>query len=186
MQGFEPLFQELRLWKVGPYIPADCVLVDLGCDEEMTLLKRWQPKLTKGIGIDIVVEPQQIDNIEIIQADITQRLPLKSNTADVVTMLAVLEHLPNPEQVLKEAFRILKPGGIFLVTVPSAHSQPLLEMLAKINVVRQEMVDQHHNYFTHQQLHHITAAAGFDEIFIESWELGCNTFMRATKPSKSS
>ena len=181
MQGFEPLFQELRLWKITPHLKSGGVLVDLGCDEEMTLLKRHQSTMKKVIGVDVVVKSQKQGNFETIHADLTKRLPLKTNSADVVTMLAVLEHLPNPEQVVKEAYRILKPGGVFLVTVPSANSRPILELLAKVHIVRQEMVDQHYNYFTHAHLRQITSQAGFKKIAIESWELGCNTFMRAMK-----
>jgi ubiquinone/menaquinone biosynthesis C-methylase UbiE len=181
MQGLEPVFQQLRIWKVWPHIPQGTVLVDLGCDYEQTLLKRMQARMKKVIGLDVVVKNQRRGNVSLQYADLTKKLPLPAQTADVVTMLAVLEHLKGPEKILKEVYRILKPGGVLLVTVPSANSRPILNFLAPMGLVRQEMIDQHENYFTHDHLKKITRQAGFKKVSIESWELGCNTFMKATK-----
>jgi SAM-dependent methyltransferase len=49
-----------------------------------------------------------------IQADI-ENLPLASQSVDFVLSVGTLEHVPNPEQVLGEIHRVLKPGGaVFL------------------------------------------------------------------------
>jgi len=40
-----------------------------------------------------------------------ENMTLKSNSFDVVTSRQMLEHVPNPQQALKEMYRILKPGG---------------------------------------------------------------------------
>lgn len=42
-----------------------------------------------------------------------ERLPLASNSIDLVVSLQVLEHVQNPAQVVKEVYRVLKPGGYF-------------------------------------------------------------------------
>jgi ubiquinone/menaquinone biosynthesis C-methylase UbiE len=181
MEGLEPLFQEFRIRKIWPHIQWGGKLVDFGCDFEQTLLKRVSPKVKQAIGIDIVSKPQKTGNIEVIQADLQKRLPLKANSADTVTMLAVLEHLPHPEKAVAEAFRVLKPGGVFLVTVPSPRVETILPILAKVHLVRQEMIDQHENYFTHESLRKLMETAGFTDVHVESWELGCNTFVKAVK-----
>jgi len=38
---------------------------------------------------------------------------------DIVTMWHVLEHVPMPSQIIKECFRILKPGGHLVIAVPN-------------------------------------------------------------------
>lgn len=55
-----------------------------------------------------------------IQTDLTQRWPLGDESVAVLRANHVLEHLPDPGHVMSEAWRVLVPGGIFIVTVPNA------------------------------------------------------------------
>ncbi len=50
------------------------------------------------------------------------RLPLDSHSADGILCSSVLEYVPDPEACLTEFARVLRPGGILVVSVPSAHS----------------------------------------------------------------
>jgi SAM-dependent methyltransferase len=45
-------------------------------------------------------------------------LPVQANTVDAVLMMDVIEHLREPYQALQESFRVLKPKGKLLVTIP--------------------------------------------------------------------
>ena len=45
-------------------------------------------------------------------------LPIEDNTVDIIFNLSVLEHLAYPENVIKEIFRVLKPGGLVYSDVP--------------------------------------------------------------------
>lgn len=47
------------------------------------------------------------------------RLPFEDASFSLVTNLDVIEHLQNPVQVIREAARVLKSGGHFLVVTPS-------------------------------------------------------------------
>ena len=54
-------------------------------------------------------------------------IPLPDNHADFIVMTELLEHVPNPEAVLREAQRLLKPGGKIFVTMPflyQVHADP--------------------------------------------------------------
>lgn len=53
-----------------------------------------------------------------IAADLNQPLPIASEVADTVVSLSVMEHLCEPQTMLNEAFRILKPGGGMVLQVP--------------------------------------------------------------------
>ncbi|MFB3918333.1 MAG: methyltransferase domain-containing protein [Terriglobales bacterium] len=48
-----------------------------------------------------------------------ESLPLSSGSVDMITALDVLEHTDDDLSALKEMYRVLKPGGIILVTVPA-------------------------------------------------------------------
>lgn len=53
-----------------------------------------------------------------IAADLNKQLPIAAELADTVVSLSVMEHLCEPQNMLNEAFRILKPGGAIVLQVP--------------------------------------------------------------------
>lgn len=59
-------------------------------------------------------------NVILRQGDVTA-LPaeVKEKQYDVVSALALLEHLPNPLEAVKEAASVLAPGGLFVASAPN-------------------------------------------------------------------
>jgi SAM-dependent methyltransferase len=55
--------------------------------------------------------------IEIIDADAGE-LPVADDCADAVVMLDMIEHVADPERVLVEAHRVLRSGGVIVISVP--------------------------------------------------------------------
>ncbi|HKY73991.1 MAG TPA: class I SAM-dependent methyltransferase [Patescibacteria group bacterium] len=178
---FEPLFQELRIRKVLQHMPRGGVLVDVGCDQPQVFIDRVRKTMKRCIGIDEVVKPHVYENVRILQQHLGKKIDIPKASADVVTMMAVLEHMKYPDDILKESARILRPGGMLLVTVPSPASKPFLEIFARIGVVRKEMIEQHENYFTPDRLRSLCKKAGFRSCTVELFEKGCNTFLKAVR-----
>lgn len=58
-----------------------------------------------------------INNVHFQTGDATH-LQLRSGTVDRIICSEVLEHIPDDEQVIWEMYRVLKPGGIVLLSVP--------------------------------------------------------------------
>lgn len=69
-----------------------------------------------GAARVIHVDLGHADGVTLV-ADAMQ-LPLADATVDSVVLQAVLEHVPQPERVIDEATRVLKPGGFIYVEVP--------------------------------------------------------------------
>lgn len=57
--------------------------------------------------------------INAIFADIDNKWPFKSSVYDHVYAIQIIEHLYNPDNFFKEAYRVLKPGGILILTTPN-------------------------------------------------------------------
>jgi SAM-dependent methyltransferase len=92
------------------------VVYDLGCGER-PYEKEILTKAASYIGVDWG------NTLHELKADIVADLnkPLDmidAETADTVACFSVLEHIAEPQTLLNEAFRILKPKGILFLTVP--------------------------------------------------------------------
>lgn len=80
--------------------------------------------LALGVDISVAMLERAVRNeagpqVGFIRAD-AQRLPLRDNTVDAVTTLAVLQLIPNPAAAIAEIGRVLKPGGRLAIMVPTA------------------------------------------------------------------
>lgn len=80
----------------------------------------------KNVDQYIKVDNRDYSDIDII-ADITERIPLDDESIDSVVCTQVLEHIMYPEKAINEIFRVLKPGGVCLLTTHMAaplHGEP--------------------------------------------------------------
>jgi len=59
--------------------------------------------------------------LKLARADV-RRLPFADNSFDVVTAMDIIEHIDDDKAASGEIFRVLKPGGRLLVTVPAFSS----------------------------------------------------------------
>jgi len=100
------------------------ILLDLGSHGGyLTNYMAKQAKASEVIAIDISPEAisfikKQHPDWRAICADIEGKIDIADRSVDLITSLDVFEHLFKPERVIKEAGRIIKPGGFFLVAVP--------------------------------------------------------------------
>ena len=75
-------------------------------------------------GLDLSPEAGKLLNhVEVRRANFEKdKFPYPDNCFDVIYHKSLLEHLKEPENFMKEAFRVLKPGGLFLSLVPDWES----------------------------------------------------------------
>lgn len=69
--------------------------------------------------------------ISVRHEDVTA-LTLPSDSQDVVMSFEVLEHVPDYRAALREFFRVLRPGGSLLITVPFLHDDPQTKVRALV------------------------------------------------------
>ena len=108
-------------------IKAGDTVIDLGsgAGNDCFIARKLTGEKGKVIGIDFTTamiekaranaEKLFFHNVEFRQCDIEQ-IPVTSNVADVVVSNCVLNLVPDKQAVIKEIFRVLKPGGHFSIS----------------------------------------------------------------------
>jgi len=109
----------------SPYdlLPARPVIFDIGSSDARASYAFGSPPgdakvvcvdIQAGPGVDLVADAQDLHMVA-------------KETVDFVSIVSVLQHVRSPQKVVREAWRILKPGGILYVNVPFVfpfHSDP--------------------------------------------------------------
>jgi SAM-dependent methyltransferase len=97
-------------------------MLDLGCGNK-PYEKMFAGRISEHVGCDIVQSNER--RVDIICP--ATEIPLENGAFDTVLCTQVIEHVADHRAVLSEAFRLLKPGGVLIVSAPMywpLHEEP--------------------------------------------------------------
>jgi len=126
---FAKLFLKQRnAWALRNIVPnKDYIIADIGCGSG-TLLDRLASGFRHVYAIDVSEQMLEearnnnyLDNIEYIQSS-CEPCPLKDASLDVIVSLGVLDYVPDIKTFVVEYSKILKPGGIAIITAPKTRT----------------------------------------------------------------
>jgi 2-polyprenyl-3-methyl-5-hydroxy-6-metoxy-1,4-benzoquinol methylase len=106
---------------------------------------------------------------------------LSANSFDVITMSQTIEHLYDPQATLRESLRILKPGGLLVMTTPNALSLGAAEFGA---FWRGWEAPRHLHLFSVKSLQGLTRRAGFDVIEASTYSAGAAVVYRVSRSNQ--
>lgn len=127
------------------------IVLDVGCGDMpyKALILEANSAVTEYIGLDLESGPITRNAAPDLTWD-GQSIPLLENSVECAVATEVFEHCEDPGMVMREIYRVLKPSGTLIFTVPFLW--PLHE------------VPYDHYRFTPFALERLLKAAGFTEI----------------------
>jgi 2-polyprenyl-3-methyl-5-hydroxy-6-metoxy-1,4-benzoquinol methylase len=149
-------------------VPGTTIL-DVGCAAGVmgqALLDRGAREV---VGLEVVAEAASLARSRISAAyryDVNSafELPYPDHYFDVFTFADVLEHLVEPEAVLRRLLRWLKPGGHVVCSIPNVRNESVLLPLlvdGKWNYTDAGILDQTHlRFFTLSSIQQFIASVG--------------------------
>ncbi len=190
----EKFLAEQRAALVNSLIPGDLrngKIVDMGCGTHPLFLLSCG--FRERIGLDRISSDRILHDdyfgrvIPLVEHDLerVESLPFPDNTLTTITMLAVMEHLDplKVQGIFNEAYRVLKQGGLFIVTTPSNIGNLMLPVLSRVHLVSSEEVHEHKKIYSKSDLSTLLVSAGFPDSQIKggSFEMGMNLWAAGTK-----
>ena len=158
-------------------------LLDVGCGGGR-FLNRMKKRGWQVEGVDF--DAQAIEKatahygIKAHVGDLTQ-CALPPNSFDAITMSQTIEHLHDPNATLIECLRILKPGGLLVMTTPNVKSIGAGEFGA---FWRGWEAPRHLHLFSVESLRLLTQRAGFEVIDARTYSAGSAVVYRVSRTNR--
>lgn len=126
-------YQETPAWVVREghaerYIDANiknkgATILDIGASGGVFLSNLAAKGFTNLMALDVdnYLQDTVKNKFKFVSTDLNYgAIPLQDQSLDVVTCLSVMEHLENPFHLAREVSRVLKPHGLFIMSIPNA------------------------------------------------------------------
>lgn len=107
-----------------------------------------------------------------IQADVEKEQ--LEGQYDTVAMLAVLEHLNDPQFALRQIHSVLRPGGLLLLSTPTKLGDWIVRFIVNRRI-------GHVKIYNKGVLTSLLASEGFEILLYRTFEVGCNQFVVAKR-----
>jgi SAM-dependent methyltransferase len=164
-------------------------ILDIGCGTTPMFLLNTEFREKYGIDKVARLNNDLTDKTGVVlhnhDVEIGHALPYGDSFFDVITMLAVFEHIePNYlPGLLHEIHRVLRPGGVYILTTPAPWTPRLLTLLAKMRLLSALEIYEHKNAYRRATIARFLEEAGFSDehMTFGYFELGMNIWGYASK-----
>ena len=163
-------------------------LGDIGCGYYASFARSVLDRVERVVLADVSLSPELLRHPKVTGLEGALPDTLKdvaSKSLDVILCISVLEHLWRPELTIAEFRRLLAPGGVCLLNVPSWRGKRALEYSAfRLGLSPAEEMNDHKCYYDVKDLWPLLVRAGFrpSDIRCFSHKFGLNTFAVCRRP----
>lgn len=150
---FSNLLRQQRFKAIVPYIKGD--ILDMGCGLANILSYLPSDQIYVGIEKHPDMFEWLLENrkgYEFHQKNLDQDVLTLNRRFDTILMLAVVEHMKNPPNILCQISGLLKPGGRLLITTPSQFGDGIHSIGAKAGLFSKHAAEEHETIFSLETL----------------------------------
>ncbi|MCI0637892.1 MAG: class I SAM-dependent methyltransferase [Gemmataceae bacterium] len=145
MRYLDRLLQRWRAGVARPWIPAGARVLDIGCHQG-EFLEAAGNQIGPSVGLDPRAVPRFNGHYRIEAERFAIRLPFDNASFDAVVLLATLEHIKDKQELASECYRILRPAGRVVLTVPSPAVDQIVTALCWLRLADGMCLDEHHGF----------------------------------------
>jgi SAM-dependent methyltransferase len=158
-------------------------MLDVGCGYNASLTAGVRAEFFVCYLADISINPElkNIDSerLKFLEGPIEETLKgFADQSVDFIFANNVIEHLINPDSVIKEFRRIVSKEGLIYINVPSWRGKYFLELAAfKLGLAPVEEMQDHKNYYSRNELWTLIRRSNFSprSIRVSSRKFGLNS-----------
>jgi SAM-dependent methyltransferase len=167
-------------------------IADVGCGYGASFACSVLDEVEHAELLDVAIDHdlKRHPHVDVIEGPLPDTLAqLEPASVDVVLCISVLEHLWEAQRALAEIRRLLRPGGLCLVNVPSWRGKRFLELSAfRLGLSPADEMNDHKAYYDPRDLWPLLVRAGFrpQDIRLSRHKLGLNTFAACRVASEPS
>ena len=155
------------------WIPPGSRVLDVGCHQG-ELFEYLGERIGPSVGIDPLLKwEERWGGHELLKLSFEEMAPFPKDSFDAITLLATIEHMHDKSAVARESYRLLRPNGRVVITVPSLIVDRILDVLVAIRLVDGMSLDEHHGFQPHK-LTGIFLQEGFRLMAKRRFQLGLN------------
>jgi SAM-dependent methyltransferase len=120
-------------------------VLDIGCHQG-EFLASLGDRIGPSIGLDPLTTAQETAHYRLVPGMFRAPMPFPDASFDAIVMLATLEHIVDKEPLARDCWRLLRPGGRVIITVPSGFVDVIVHFLCKIRLADGMSLEEHHGY----------------------------------------
>jgi len=145
MRAIDRLLQNWRGRMARPWVPNGAAVLDIGCHQG-EFLHSLGDHIGPSVGLDPLAPPRENERHRLIARAFTEPAPFQDEAFDAVVMLATLEHIRDKDALGRECYRLLRPGGRMIITVPSRWVDVIVHLLCGMRLADGMSLEEHHGY----------------------------------------
>ncbi|MGA2912039.1 MAG: methyltransferase domain-containing protein [Methanoregula sp.] len=156
-------------------LPQSGKLLDIGCGTGL-FVERYIVDGRSAVGLDISRRMIERARRRCGECDYTvgtgEKIPFYDNSFDAISSLLVFSYVRDPEAMLSEAYRVLKPGGAIAICtlgkkLLTRGIPAIYHISEKMNVNHVVMKNFGERYYDRKEMRELFTHAGFSDIQVK-------------------